>query len=181
MAFSVLEKTMVAAKDIDSLNRSAKSAAVMENGMVGQLTTQDADNVWTMIAPATAALTNLWMVHDSDNVVVKDSVGNEYKGLTQNPQNFSIKIGKVFDVFKPQLEDILTLSEDGVGGTQAANTFAVATDAQFKLQWAAAAVAGLSLELVNDDARLHLAAVTSGSSFPPNPYTAANKFKVVAI
>ena len=152
MAYGIMIPTKIAAKDIDSKNRSVVSAAAYENGSVGQLASKSStageSEVWTMTAPATGAgLTNLWMVYEPEIVdLVSGSLS--FRGIVVDPRSFRNEIGKVFSAFQLSLGDLVTLSADAVAGTISTNTFVVATNAAQKLTWAAAAVSGVSLKLV---------------------------------
>ena len=70
MAYGICLPKKIAAQDVNSLNRSAVSAAAYENGFVGNLltisTTDGEDEVWTMTAPVTGALSNLWMAWEPE-------------------------------------------------------------------------------------------------------------------
>jgi hypothetical protein len=138
--------TKVAAKNIDSLNRSAVSAAAYENGSVGYFSgkssTAGESEVWTMTAPVTAHLYDLWMAAQPEVVLT----AAKYKGLDPDVRNFRNEIGEIFSVFKPEVGDLITLSADAVAGS--INNYVVATDTAQKLTWAAAAVSGLSLKLI---------------------------------
>ena len=148
MAYSVLIQDLVVAKDIDSLNRSAVSASAYENGAVGYFsgksTTSGEAEVWTMVAPATAHLYDLWMAYEPEVVLTN----SQYKGLDPDIRNFINPIGEIFSVYKPQLGDLITLTADGITGTKGANTFITATDADPFLNWNTAVVSGLSYKLV---------------------------------
>lgn len=148
-AIAVLNK--VQATDVDSYNRVARSATALDNGWVMQLATRSSttgeSEVWVGTAPsAVAGLTHLWMAY-SPEIVEVVSGSNTYKGIDSDPQNFYHIIGEMIDVFKPQIGDIITLTADALTtGTGAASAYAVATATDFKLNWAAAAVSGLSLK-----------------------------------
>lgn len=148
-AIAVLNK--VQATDVDSYNRVARSATALDNGWVMQLATRSSttgeSEVWVGTAPsAVAGLTHLWMAY-SPEIVEVVSGSNVYKGIDSDPLNFYHIIGEMIDVFKPQIGDIITLTGDAfTTGTGAASAYAVATSADFKLNWAAAAVSGLSLK-----------------------------------
>ena len=175
MAYGVIEKTKVMAKDVDSLNRSATIDSAVENGscvsLSGYSTTAGEGEVWTAVTPATATLGELWMVA-SPEVVVTDG---KYKGLDPDIRNFVNASGDIIDVFKPQVGDIIKLTADAVGGTISTNTFAVATDGELQLQWAASAISGLSLKLRDTD---HISIGTG--AIGSNKVT-AYKFEVVAV
>lgn len=150
MANGVVIKSLVMAQNVDSLNRVAISADStpidVQNGSVGYLdgksTTAGEGEVWNFKAPVTASLSNLWMAASPEDVLTD----GKYKGLDPDPRNFINVKGKTFDVFQPKVGDIITLTADAVEGS--ANTYVVATNTKPKLQWAAAAVSGLSLKLI---------------------------------
>ena len=175
MANGILIQSAVMAKDVDSLNRAVVAAVDVQNGSVLNLTGYSTDagegEVWSAEAPATATLTSLWMAY-SPEVVVTDG---KYKGLDVDTRNFVNTSGEVFDAFKPQIGDIVTMTADAIGGTKSTNTFIVATDGELKLQWAAAAVSGLSLSLVDETT------VSIGTGAIGTHKVAAYKFEVVAI
>lgn len=83
--------------------------------------------------------TGFWMAY-SPEVVVTVSGSNKFKGIDPDVRNFTNLNGDVFSAFKPQIGDILTLTADGIGTTAiGTNTFAVAKNGQYKLDWAATA------------------------------------------
>lgn len=151
MAHGIVIPNQYVAKDIDAYVRNAKSASDIDNGSVFNLATKSATagegEVWTATAPATGALTGLWMAFEPE-VVVTVSGTSQYKGLDPDIRNFYNVAGNVFTAIKPQIGDIITLTADAVAGTISTNTFVVATNGALKLTWAAAAVTGLSLKLL---------------------------------
>ena len=176
MANGVIEKRAVMAKEIDSLNRSATIDAEVQNGscvsLSGLSATSGESEVWTAVTPATATIGELWMVA-SPEVVLTDS---KYKGLDPDPRNFTNVSGSIMDVFKPQIGDLILLTGDAVGGTQSTNEYVVATNGELKLQWASAAVSGLSLKVVNDSEYISLGIGAIGTN-----RVAADLFEVVAV
>jgi hypothetical protein len=83
--------------------------------------------------------TGLWMAY-SPEVVTVVSGTLKYKGLNNDPRNFTNLSGDILDAFKPQVGDIVTMTADGIGTTAlGSNTYAVAKDGQYKLDWASAA------------------------------------------
>lgn len=148
MAYGICLPRKIMAQNVDSLNRSAVSASVYENGWVGYFSGRSATagegEVFTMVAPATAHLYDLWMAYEPEVVLT----ASKYKGLDPDPRNFINAIGDVFSVFKPEVGDLIELSDDAIAGTKSSNTFVVATDGAQALTWAASAVSGLSLLLV---------------------------------
>jgi len=83
--------------------------------------------------------TGVWMAY-SPEIVTVTSGSSQYRGLNSDPRNFTNLATEIFDAFKPQVGDIITITADGVGDTAiGTNTFAVAKDGQYKLDWAATA------------------------------------------
>jgi hypothetical protein len=175
MANGVLIQSKVQAKDNDALNRPAVSAADVMNGNVldltGYSTTAGEAEVWTAVAPTTGNLSNLWMAY-SPEVVITNA---KYRGIDCDPRSFTNIAGRVYDVFKLEVGDIITVTGDSLAGTQSTNTFVVATNTAFGLTWAAAAVAGVSLELL-EETTISLGTGAIGSQKIP-----AFKFEVKAI
>lgn len=83
--------------------------------------------------------TGLYMAYSPEIVSVVTASGKVYKGIDPDPRDFTNLSGKVFDAFKPMVGDILTITADGITGTIGTNTYAVATNAQYALSWAASA------------------------------------------
>lgn len=140
-------QTKVMAEDVKSLVRPVTSASDIDNGNVFQFSGKTAE-VWTAIAPATGAgLTHLWMAAEPE-VVITYSGSSAYKGLDPNALNFYNKAGVTFTAIQPQLGDLIELNAEALGGTKSSNAYVVATNGDFKLNWGASAVSGLSLHLV---------------------------------
>ncbi len=182
MTHGILVQSKVAALNIDSLNRSVVGTADIDNGMVFTLATRNTsatygqNEVWDATVPATGAgLTQLWMAYEPE-VVVTVSGSNKFKGIDNDPRNFYNITGDVFTAFKPQLGDILLITADSLGtGTGAESAFAVATNATYKLTWAAAAVSGLSLKYLSTQY------VSIGTGAIDNQRVTAYSFEVVAL
>jgi hypothetical protein len=177
MAYGVVVLNQVQATNIDTLNRSAVYSADVENGSVMSLTGISATpgvEVWASATPATASLTNLWMTVEPEVVTISVN-GKKFKGLSNDPRDFVNLSGDVFTVFKPQVGDIITLSSDAVAGTKSSNGYVVATNNAAKLTWAASAVSGLSLKLL-ETTYISIADGTIGTQ-----RQTAYKFEVVAI
>ena len=125
----VLKLDQVAAKNVDSYIRSAVCADDLDNGWVvylsGKSTTTGQSEVWTAVKPATAGggsgLTGLWMVGAPENVVTT-SGSNYYRGLNSDPRNFYTIGTYVTDIYKPQLGDIITMTDYSLCGTYIAGT-----------------------------------------------------------
>jgi hypothetical protein len=151
MAYGVIIPRKIAAQDVQSYNRSAVAATDYEQGSVGYFsaksTTSGESEVWTITAPVTGNLSNLWMMNEPEIMLTNE----QYKGLDPDPRNFLKHDGEIFSVFMPQIGDLITMSADAVTGTKSTNTFVVATNAAQQLTWAASAVSGLSLKLIETD------------------------------
>lgn len=175
-----VKKNAVSAQTDVALNRRGKYASgALDNGSVMNLltysTTAGESGVWVATLPATGALSDLWMAA-KEGVVSITSGGKTYRGLSADFVNdYTNVAGEIIDFFKPQVGDIIEVTEATLGGTKGANTFVVATDGEAKLQWAAAAVAGLSLEL-KDESFVSVATGAIGSQ-----RTLTYRFEVVAI
>lgn len=148
----VLITNEIMATNIDQMNRSAICATTdLDNGNVVKLTgvssTDGEGEVWTAATPVTGSLTNLWMVAEPE-VVVTVSGSNKYKGIDPDVRNFYTPAGDLFTAFKLAVGDIVTLTADALAGTKSTNTYIVATTNTPKLTWAAAAISGVSLKLL---------------------------------
>jgi hypothetical protein len=139
MSYGVLVPMAIAAQNVDSWVRSGVCAGAVENGFVVSLLTKSAtageSEVWTALVPASSGshLTDIWMVYDPELVYT----GTYYRGLDPDPRNFLIPATKIFSAFKPQLHDILLMSEDCFTGAWggATNTHANCTNGQWQLVW----------------------------------------------
>jgi hypothetical protein len=143
----VVIPSKVAAMNVDSMNRPAVSASAIDNGNIfyfsGKSATAGESEVWTAVVPATAHLYDLWMAYEPEVVVTNA----QYKGLDPDIRNFYNAIGDVFSAYQPQIGDLIMLTDEALTGSSATGDYVVATDADFKLNWAAAAVSGLSYKL----------------------------------
>lgn len=146
----IVVQNSVQAVNIDSLNRSVVGVVDIDNGFVfslsGYSATSGQGEVWTSATPLTGSLTNLWMAYEPE-VVITVSGTKQYKGINPDPRDFYNISGTVFSAFKPQIGDLITLTDEALAGTKGANGYVVATNNDMHLNWAAAAVTGLSLKL----------------------------------
>jgi hypothetical protein len=133
MSNSVMIPNVIAATNIDSYNRTGVSALTLYNGNIIGLSTYGAASgeaeVFTGITPnsGTSGLKDLWMVYDPELVWT-----GSYRGLDPDVRNFVITAGNVFSIFKPQVGDIFTITEDGLStgtGPAGVATHIKATDA----------------------------------------------------
>jgi hypothetical protein len=181
MTHGVLIQNKVAAMNVDSYNRSAVCASDVDNGNVVVLSAKSAtagqSEVWTALVPTTSnGLTGLWMAY-SPEVVVTDS---KYKGLDVDPRNFTNTATYVFDVFKPQLGDVVTMSTDCLAGTYltGTTTHVNATDSTgaLKLLWGNSQTGSvLSLKF------LAVTYISVGTGTISNQRLAAYQFEVVGL
>lgn len=150
MAYAVVEKSKVAATNVESLNRTAKYAsAAVEDGSVFQLLTRSTSDresqVWVATLPATSALDDLWMAGNF-GIVTTDS---KYRGLTDDPREFRTPAGDPISVFKPQEGDMLLMSADAFSNAKSTNGYANAANAAIQLAWGATQTASaLSLKYI---------------------------------
>jgi len=136
---SVLVAGQIMAHNVDSLIKNAKYASgAVENGHVVTLgdlsSTAGEEEVYVAALPATAGLaTDVFYMVNEPVIVMTEG----YKGLNDNPQNFEVEAGKVFNAFRPQIGDEVVITEAGLGGTKSTNTYIVPANATGKLTWAA--------------------------------------------
>ena len=156
MTHAILVQNKVAAMDVDSYNRPAVQANDnLDNGWLVSLPTRDTSatygqtEVWDATKPATATLAAMWMVYEPE-VVLTVSGSHQYKGIDPDPRDFYTPAGTVFTAYQPKVGDIIALTDDALGGTKSTNTFVVATNADYKLNWSASAISGLSYSYLGD-------------------------------
>jgi hypothetical protein len=140
MSYGVAILSSVAAKNIDALNKSAKfTAGALENGSVISLGAKSSvageGDVYVAATPATATLGTdiFYMVYEAPIPVLN----GKFKGLTDDPREFNIEAGKVFNCQKPMIGDEIILTADAVAGTKGSNGFVAPVNNTGKLTWAA--------------------------------------------
>lgn len=150
MAKSILIPSLIAAKNIDALNRSFVSTEDLDNGNVfgkGELSTNTGEGqVYKTVKPATGALKGLWMAFSPEDTVLVDDLGNQFKVGNLDPRAFTNVKGNVFSGFKPAVGDLVLMSANGITG--AAKAYAVAKNGQSTLDFADNAIDGLSFKVV---------------------------------
>lgn len=136
----------------DSIIRPFKEAADLDNGNVVvmgvQSTTAGELEVWEVSQPVTGSLTDLWFVAEPEYPAIVTGSGMTLRGEDEDVRQWYVPSGKVGTARKAKVGDIVVMTDDGLAGTKNANTFVVATNASYKLTWAAAAITGLSLKLL---------------------------------
>ena len=148
---TVLIPTLTAAKNVDIYNASFISETDdLDNGSVfgkGDMT-ESGSQVYEVSQPADGSLKGLWMACSPEDTIITDSTGNQYKVGINNPQTFTNVKGIPFSAFKPQVGDLVLMTKEGFSNEIGANTYAVAKDASYQLEFAQAAVEGLSFKVV---------------------------------
>lgn len=119
---TVLEQTLTAAKNIDTLNGSFIHVADLPNGSVFTKGNKNSAQVYEVGAIEAGALDNLWMASNPVDVVLTDVTGNQYKPGILDPRAFTNKSGLVFSAFKPQKGDLITITADGFTNEYEAGT-----------------------------------------------------------
>ena len=151
MAKGIVIPLSVQAKNIDALNVSFVSTDNIDNGSIFTRGEINSDGLYETVKPATANLTKqTFMACTPERIITKLADGTECVDLTMNPQAFENVAGHPIDGIALQIGDKVRLSADAIGGTKGSNKFITATNANYKLNWAAEAGTGLTLELVAD-------------------------------
>ena len=150
---TVLVPTLVAAKNIDSLNASFIDLEKdIDNGMVFSAGNYSKEQVYDVAE--VSELTNLYMAFSPEDTIITDAMGNEYKIGINDPRTFTNVKGKVFSAFKPQVGDKILITAEGIEGSL--NDYAVAEAGNNKLKFAAAAVEGLSYKVIDKNAYISI-------------------------
>lgn len=157
---NVVIKTRYQAYNIDALNRTAKCASDIDNGCVFALNSKSEDenekDVWVATAPTSNTDTGLWMAASPEIPIVKDTMGNEYKGITSDPRAFVNYAGKMIDAFKLVVDDEIEITGDGITDiSTTANKYLVPDTGSFVLKASSSAGTGFYLEKVGTN-RLHI-------------------------
>lgn len=115
--YSVLIEARISATNIDALNRSAKSTtldAVAGGNLVSLAPSSvQGDDVYVATEP-TGTNDDLWMAYNPAGKYIKDANGNVYAGLSEDPRAFATLKGETLDVFRPQVDDEIVITSDGV-------------------------------------------------------------------
>ena len=175
MSHSVLIQNKAKAMDVSSLNRSVISASNIDNGWVMSLRSlykDDGDNeVWLATQPTGGSTVGVWMAY-SPEVVLTDS---KYRGINPDPRDFVNTASYVFDAFKLEEGDIITLSSDALTGSQSSNQYAVVHETSYKFGWSATSGSATTLRFLEDT---HIS-IGSGSQIGSHR-TSAHKFEVLS-
>jgi hypothetical protein len=156
MTHAVLVFRDGASKDIRSLNKYAVAPVdSIDNGWLvsaeAHSATAGETEVWTAVKPATATLAKMWMAYTPEINVTVDGT-KQFRGINVDPLDFTNLALRPFGIFKPQVEDIIRLTADGfTTGSGAASAFGVAVNADYKLNWSATAISGLTFAYIGTD------------------------------
>ena len=154
----VLIPSLVAAKNVDSYNASFIAETDIDNGMVFAAGDYSDEQVYD-VAAIGADLHNIYMAFSPEDTIITDAMGNEYKIGINDPRTFTNVAGKVFSAYRPQVGDKILISAEGIEGT--ADDYAVVATGENKLQYAAAAVDGLSYKVLNADDYMSIGGATN--------------------
>ena len=143
----------VQAYNIDALNRTAKCESDLQNGSVFQLLTQSEEDgekmVWEATAPTASTDTGLWMATSPEVVITRDAMGNEYKGLNQDPRAFVNLSGRMIDSTKLMEGDLIEMTGAGITDiATTANKYLVPESGSFVLKATSTAGTGFCLEKI---------------------------------
>lgn len=125
MAYGFLiESQKFAAKDIDALNRSAVASANVDGGAIVTLDGINSDGVFEATVATAGTGGNVWMAYNPSEHFTS-AHNNMYAGLTVDPREYTNIAGRTFDVFKPQIGDIIILTEGNIksGETVAVDSY----------------------------------------------------------
>ena len=102
MAYGVLIESMIQAKNIDALNRSAVSTVDVAGGGLVALTapTTQGEDRWTATVPAAGSLEGLWIAYNP-SVKYTEVNGKLFAGLSADDRDYTNIKNHTFDVFKP--------------------------------------------------------------------------------
>lgn len=155
---TVLVPTLVAAKNIDSLNASfIDTNADYDNGAIIAAGDYSKEQVYSVAE--VEDLHNLYMVFSPEDTIITDAMGNEYKIGINDPRTFTNVKGKVFSAFRPKVGDKVLMTAEGFSGSAA--DYAVAEEGSNKLKFASAAVDGLSFKVIDDAAYITIGGATA--------------------
>lgn len=114
MAYGFLiESQKFAAKDVDALNRSAVADANVDGGAIVTLGTINSDGVFVATKATAGTGGNVWMAYNPSEHFTS-AHNNMYAGLTVDPREYTNVAGRTLDVFKPQISDIIILTEGNI-------------------------------------------------------------------
>lgn len=151
---AVMHPLSISAMDDRSKVKTFIHTTDVDNGFVFQKSTlsTDADKsqVYTIAAPATGALSDLFMAFTAESNVIVGKDGNQYKIGDLNPQAFTNIAGQVFNGHRITVGDKIKVTAEALAGTKGENEYVVAANGTMKLTWAAAAISGVTFKLESE-------------------------------
>lgn len=109
-------ESKISAKDVDALTRSAVAEADIDGGVLVKL---GALKDGAFEATKTSSGEGLWMAYNPSEHLTK--VGDKlFAGLSADPRDYTNLTGRTFDVFKPQVGDIVTFTEGNLATEETA-------------------------------------------------------------
>ena len=155
---NVVIKRQVQAFNIDAYNRTAVHTEDLPNGSVFALN-EYSDNdgegmVWKVAAAGAATAKGLWMATSPEVVIIKDAMGNEYKGLTPDPRAFVNGAGRMIDCTYLAPKDLIEMTAEGISDADT-NNYLTAPASGYTLTASASAGTGLTLKKVGTS-KLHI-------------------------
>jgi hypothetical protein len=150
MAYGIVQLLDVAANNIDASVKTFISSDDIENGSVftmGAVVSGQEDE-YAAVKPASGTLATQHYMAASPTRVVTTINSQKFYDMVKDPRAFINVAGEPIDGVMLKIGDVVRLSADCLTGSKDTNTYVVATNADYKLNWAAAAISGLSLKLL---------------------------------
>lgn len=110
MAKGYMIEKRISAKDVEALNRSAKSATDIDGGALVSLGAY-ADGVFT--ATKATSGQGLYMAYNPSEHFTEVN-GKIYAGLSKDPRDYTNLANRTFDVFKPQVGDLVGITDGNI-------------------------------------------------------------------
>lgn len=106
-------ESQIAAKDVDAFNKSAVATADVDGGALVTLGAINTDGLFVATVATAGTGGNVWMAYNPSEHFTK--VGdNVYAGLSKDPRDYTNLANRPMDVFKPQVGDIITLTDGNI-------------------------------------------------------------------
>lgn len=114
MANSILIESRVVAQNVDAYNKSARADVDVAGGNLVAIVPsgKQGDDVFTAKTPA--AGDDVWMAYNPSGKYIEDAEGNKYAKLSSDPRAYTNIAGEVFGIYKPQVNDEIVVTSDGV-------------------------------------------------------------------
>lgn len=118
MAYGYIVEKKIAASDVDALNANAVTTGTtnVDGGMAVALGAYD-KGVYTVSLPGATAFTGMWMAYNpTEHLTVVN--GKYFAGLSADPRDYTNLATRPFDIFKPQVGDIIGFTAANFGSNQ---------------------------------------------------------------